>query len=274
MRRPPGRPWLAWLAFAILAVSAVVPLLAAPEAGASPAYGPLTGSIAGPVNVALNGNATYTVTVSGGPAVAANGTQLGIYSYNASVSGLNTTKVLFTPATGSIPNGTIQLGLKVGNVSEALTLSVLVTSSWEHHNATTNLSYSVNVVVPYRFAATLVVGSGATVSPFTLTVLLDGSPVGSVPVGTLASGSRFPFAFNYVNPDLAPGWHTFSVSLTEEHGLVSFAGGSEYVSQSFYVAGPPPNDTVWYVAGLAAFVGVVFIFTTRVAANRRGRPKK
>ena len=268
------RPWFALLGVVLLAAGALVPLLGAPVARATPAYGPLTGSIEGPVNVAQNGNATYTINVSGGPAVAANGTLLGIYSYNASVQGTNATGVLFTPASGSIPTGTVTLSLKVTNVTQALTLSVLVTSSWAHQQTSTNLSYSVNVVVPYRFAATLVAGPEATVSPFSLTVLLDGAPVGHVLVGTLASGSRYPFSFNYVNPNLAAGWHTFSVSLAQEHGLVAFAGGAESVSQSFYVAGPPPNDTVWYVAGFAAFVGVVFIFATRVAASRRGRAKK
>ncbi|MCI4321765.1 MAG: hypothetical protein L3K05_05615 [Thermoplasmata archaeon] len=272
LRRP--RALAALLAVALLAGGALLTFAAVPLARATPSFGPLTGSIEGPVNVGQNGNATYTVNVSGGQAVASNGTQVGIYSYNASVAGPNTSSVLITPATGSIQGGTAQLTLKVGNITEVLTISVLVTSSYAKQQSTTNLSYSVNVVVPYRFAATLVVGSGSTVSPFSLNVLLDGQSVGSVSVGTLASGTRFPFSFSYVNPNLSPGWHTFSVSLAQEHGLVSFVGGSESVSQSFYVSGPPPNDTVWYVAGVAAFVGVVFIFTTRVAAGRRTRPKK
>jgi hypothetical protein len=273
-RLAPSRALSAFLAVALLATVALLVGLSVPVARATPQFGPLTGSITGPVNVGQNGNATYTVNVSGGQAVASNGTQVGIFSYNASVAGPNTTNVLITPASGTIQAGTVQLTLKVGNITEALTLSVLVTSSYAKQQSTTNLSYSVNVVVPYRFAATLVVGSGASVSPFSLVVLLDGQSVGTVSVGTLASGTRFPFSFNYVNPNLSPGWHTFSVSLAQEHGLVSFVGGSESVSQSFYVAGPPPNDTVWYVAGVAAFVGVVFIFTTRVAAGRRTRPKK
>jgi hypothetical protein len=257
---------------ALLAMSAVVPGL--PVARALPAFGSLSGTISGPTNVGTSGNATYVIVATGGPAVAANGTQVGIYSYNASVSGANTTNVLFTPSGGSMPNGTVNLSLKVSNLTQQLTLYVLVTSTLNRTNATTNLSYTVNVISPYRFVATIVAGSGGTLSPFALTVQLDGVPVGQISVGTLAAGTRFPIAFSYVDPNLSPGWHTFSVSLAEEHGLVTFAGGAESVSQSFYVTGPPADNTIYYVVGLGAFVGVLFILTTRVAGNRRGRAKK
>ena len=69
-------------------------------------------------------------------------------------------------------------------------------------------------------------------------------------------------------------WHTFSISLASQHGLVTFPGGAQQYSQSFYVTGPPPDYTVWYVAGIGAFLGAVFIWSTRVAARRRGRAKK
>jgi hypothetical protein len=257
---------------ALLSLTAVVPGI--PTARAAPSFGILSGSIAGPVNIGTSGNATYVVNATGGPAVASNGTQVGIYSYNASVSGANTTDVIFSPSGGSMPNGTVNLSLKAGNLTQQLTLYVLVTSQLNGTNDTTNLSYTVNVVTPYRFAATIVAGTGGTVSPFAMTVLLDGTPVGQIAVGTLAAGTRFPVAFSYVDPNLSPGWHTFSVSLAEEHGLVSFAGGAESVSQSFYVTGPPANNTIYYVIGLGAFVGVVFILTARVGGTRRGRAKK
>jgi hypothetical protein len=259
----------------ILALASFVPGL--PPAHASPSYGTLSGSIEGPLNVGLSGNATYVVNATGGPAVAVNGTQVGIYSYNASVSGDNTSTVFLSPSGGSMPNGTVTLSLKAGNVSQQLTLYVLVTSSLNGTNTTnttTNLSYTVNVVTPYRITATIVAGSGGTVGPLNLSVLLDGVPVGTIVVGTLVAGTHFPIAFSYVDPNLSPGWHTFSISLALEHGLVTFAGGAESISQSFYVTGPPPNDTIWYVGGLGVFVGVIFIWTTRVAANRRGRTKK
>jgi hypothetical protein len=278
MSRRPGTTRRA-LALALLVVLlGVLPVLPGlPSARAAPTYGSLSGNITGPSTVGQSGNASYVVDATGGPAVASNGTQVGIYSYNASVSGTNTSSVVFSPTGGSMPNGTITIGLKAGNVTQQLTLYVLVTSQGAGTNSTkttTNLSYTVNVVTPYRFTATIVAGSGGTVSPFSLTVLLDGAPVGAIAIGSLAAGTRFPVAFSYVNTGLSAGWHTFTVSIAEEHGLVTFAGGAESISQSFYVAGPPTNDTIWYVGGLGAFVGVVFIWTTRVAASRRGRAKK
>jgi hypothetical protein len=263
------------LLVAVLLLAAVLPaLLVAPDARAAPSYGALSGTIAGPANVGETQNASYVVNVSGGPAIASNGTQVGLYSYNASVTGTNTTGVSFSPSAGSMPNGTVKLELRASNISQLLTLYVLVTSSASGKNATQNLSYSVNVVVPYRITATLVAGSSGTLSPFVLTVTLDGTPIGSIPVGTLTAGARTPIAYNYVNPNLAPGWHTFAISLAQEHGLVSFAGGGESISVTFYVAGPSPNDSVYIVIGIGAFVGVVFIWSIRVGAGRRTKPKK
>jgi hypothetical protein len=270
-----SRPLALVAVLTLLALAAGLPGI--PSAHAAPAYGALSGKISGPSTVGQNGNASYVVTATGGPAVSSNGTQTGIYSYNASVAGTNTSNVFLSPTGGSMPNGTIVLTLKAGNLTQQLTLYVLVTAQAHGTNstkATTNLSYAVDVVKPYRFTATVVAGPGGTVSPFTLTVLLDGAPVGQIPVGTLSSGTKSPVAFSYVDPGLSPGWHTFTVSLAQEHGLVTFAGGAESVSQSFYVAGPSTNNTIWYVGGLGAFVGVVFIWTTRVAASRRGRAKK
>ena len=268
------RARLALLAVLVLAVAGALPVLAAPVARAGPAPGTLSGTISGPANVGTQGNGTYVVNVTGGPAVAANGTIVGTYSYNATVAGANTSGVVLSPASGVLLNGTGRILLKVSNVTQSVTISVLVTSKGGKANATTNLSYAVNVVTPYRFAATLVVGNGATLSGLHLVVDLDGAPVGSIVLGVLTGGSHTSIAYAYVNPDLAPGWHTFSVSLADEHGLVTFVGGAESISQSFYVVGPPPNDTVWYVGGAGVFVGVVFIWTTRVAATRRGRPTK
>lgn len=278
MRSRSSRALLALgLVLALLAGGFALPGPVAPAATARatlPTYGTLSGTILGPANVGLQGNATYTVNVTGGPAIATNETQVGIYSYNASVAATNTTNVLISPASGVILNGSVNLTFKAGNLSQLATLSVAITSSFHGANATINISYSVNIIVPYRFAATIVTGSGASLSGFNMTVFLDGNPVGQIVVGTLAANTRYPIAFSYVDPNIAAGWHTFTVSLSQEHGLVTFAGGAETVSESFYVAGPPPDYTLDYAFGIVAFVGVAFILLLRAGAGRRPRTKK
>ncbi len=147
-------------------------------------------------------------------------------------------------------NGTVTLSFTAPNVTEPLTLFVLVNSSYQGTNVTTNLSEAIEIVQPYRFNANLQVGSQAGVSPFYLTVTLDGAPVGSVKVPSLSAGASYPISFPYVVPGgLSPGWHTFSMNLASEHGLVTFAGGVTSYSSSFYVPGPPENDTPVLSAG-------------------------
>jgi hypothetical protein len=274
MRRLASGALVALLALAFVLVAPPGPLAPDSTARALPSYGNLAATVLGPANVGLNGNATYTVNVTGGPAVAANGTQVGIYSYNASVSAGNTTNVLISPSSGSIINGTVNLTFKGGNLSQQVTIYVAVTSSFAGANDTVNASYSVNVIVPYRFAATIVTGSGASLAGFNLTVFLDGAAVGQIIVGTLAANTHYPISFNYVDPNIAPGWHTFSVSLSEEHGLISFLGGAQSVSESFYVTGPAPNYEFDYAFGIVAFVGVAFILLLRAGGARRPRTKK
>jgi len=245
-------------------------------AGATSTSTPLTGGITGPGTVGTALNATYVVKASGGPALAANGTQTGIYSYKASLTGPNITLAqgAILPTTGVLVGGQVNLTLKAPKVVELITIYVLVTSSQGTTNVSQNFSYSVNIVQPYVVSANLVVGHTSAVAPFDLTVLLDGSPVGSVRVPGLSAASSYPVSFSYVPSGLSAGWHTFSISLAAEHGLVSFSGGNQVYTVSFYVTGAPTNNTLWYATGAAAFVGVFFIWSTRVSARRRGRPKK
>ncbi|HEV2519539.1 MAG TPA: hypothetical protein VGX00_02805 [Thermoplasmata archaeon] len=249
------------------ALAAISPTLR----GATPA---VTGSINGPVDLGESLSANYTVQASGGPAEAANGTIVGTYIYNATITGANTTGASINPSTGVLLNGSAKFSFKAPPVAETLTLSVVVTSSLAKHNQTDNLSLQVHIVQPYRIAATLVAAQGVTIGPLSLTVTLDGTPVGTIRVPVVSAGTTYPITFAYVDLALAPGWHTFAVSLAAQHGLVTFAGGAQEYSQSFYVSGPPTDYTIWYVAGTVAFVGAVFIWSTRVAARRRGRAKK
>jgi hypothetical protein len=272
MRSSFGVRTLAFALLVALSLSGVFIGSLAPEArGSSPA---VTGSILGPSNLGESLQANYTVDASGGPAEAAYGTDVGTFAYNATVSGTNTTGASISPSTGVLTNGSVKLNLIAPAVAESLTISVVVTSSYQKNNQSNNLTDTIQIVQPYRLNATLVAATGVSVGPLFLTVTLDGASVGTIRVPVLTSGTTYPLNFAYVDLNLTPGWHTFAISLSAEHGLVTFPGGAQQYSQSFYVNGPPPDNTIWYAAGTVAFVGALFIWSTRVAARRRGRTKK
>lgn len=265
-------------AVTFLLVLSLLPL-ALPGAGAVTPFAvpstPLTGGVNGPSSVGLGLKTTYTVTASGGPAEATNGTQVGILSYKASISAVNTTGAAISPVSGVLVNGSVTLGFNAPNVTEPLTVFVLVTSSFQGTNVSDNFSELVQIVQPYRLSANLVVSSIAAVSTFDVTITLDGNPVGTVQIPALSAGSTYPLSFAYVLPSgLSAGWHTFAMNLAQEHGLVTFAGGTTQVTSTFYVSGPAPDYAIWYLAGASAFVGAIFIWGTGLGARRRGRSKK
>lgn len=237
-------------------------------------YPDLTGAVNGPPLLGMGGKGTYTITAAGGPAEAANGTQVGIYSYKASISAANTSGGLISPISGVLVNGSVSVTLNAPNVSEPLTIFVLLTSGYNGKNVTLNVSTLVQIVQPYRLQTTITVTGAASVAAFALGVLLDGASVGSIPVPTLTAGASYPVSFSYVTSGLSPGYHTFSISLVQEHGLVTFAGGSEQFSTTFYVPAPSTDYVPWYLAGTSAFLGAILILTMRLGARRRGRTKK
>ena len=265
------------LAVALVAIGSCALFVVPTPARAAPSTTPVTGAIVGPSILGTNLSGSYQITASGGPAEAANGSVSGVFSYKASLIGADTGGSAVTPTQGVLVNQSVSVRVTAPrNASQVLTLSVEITSAaalgTKSANATTNLTYAITVVVPYRLTTTLFAGS-VGLEAFNLTVTLDGAPVGVVPVSSLLAGSSFPVVFAYATTGLAVGWHTFAISLAAEHGLVTFAGGAEQFTQSFYVAGPAPDYTLWYVSGALAFVAAV-IWTTRVGARRRTKPKK
>lgn len=272
-------PALALGLLALLLVAALTAGLAAlPAAAAAPstaASSAVSGNVSGPTVLPVKGTAYYYVNASGGPAFAANGTQVGNLSYFASLAGTNLTGVSFEPSESAFTGGKFDTGtLTLGSTPETLTLTLLITSVYQTQNESTNLTYVIHVVQPYVLSLTLVAGPYASVQAFSLAVDLDGSPVGAISVPTLTANETYVATFKYAVISLGSGEHTFSVSLANEHGLVTFAGGATSYSTSFYIAGAAPDYTWWYVAGVAAFFGAVFILVTGVAARRRNPTKK
>jgi len=263
------------LVFLLLVPALLVGTVALAPGARAAATPPVTGSMTGPTVVSPGSVELYHVFGWGGPAVAANGTRVGNVSYYTTVLAGNLTGVSFVPAQGNFTTNTsLSANLTAANTTEAITIDVMISSVFGGKNDSTNFTYTVNVVQPYVVSTTIVNTSSATVSSFAVLVLLDGNVIGTVNVSSLLAGASYVVTFKYPTLGLSSGSHTFSLSLVQAHGLVRFANGQSSYSVTFYVAGPPPNYTVWYVAGIVAFFGAIFIFASRVAARRRGAARR
>ncbi len=248
---------------------------ATPSASFAADVGTVRGNITGPSVLGINANQRYLIQATGGPAVAANGTMVGNITYDASVSGADLTGVQITPTSSAILVGTPGRPLlQAGAVPQVLTISVEIMSVYRTQNASINFTYTVDVVQPYSVAATIVNPDNTSVASFRVLVSLDGTPVGNVSVPTMLPHSDYNLSFQYATVGLASGWHTFTLSLGSSHGLLRFANGATEYSAQFYVPGPAPSYTLWYVIGVLAFVGVLFIFGARLGARRRSPTRK
>jgi hypothetical protein len=182
--------------------------------------------------------------------------------------------VSFLPSESNFTSNQSQTAdLVVTNATETITIDLEVASVYLGKNVSFNTSYVVNVVQPYVISATLV-ASASWVTAFTVYVTLDGTVIGNVSVPALQAGGTYQVKFEYPTLGLSTGDHTFAISLVQEHGLVTFANGQTQYSETVYVTGPAPDYTLWYVAGIVAFFGAIFIFATRVAARRRGATRR
>ncbi len=270
-----SRPLAVLLVVLFLSAAFAALPLSAPSARASSSSHPVSGSITGKTVLAYNGAAEYTINGTGGPALAANGTITGNLSYYLRLSGANLTGVSIAPSSGRIlTNITSQVDLTVSNVSEVITIYVLLASVLNTSNESTNLTLQVTVVQPYVLSTTLYNLGNSSITSFPIVVNLDGVPVGNVSVPTMLPRATYHFVFKYATVGLGAGTHTFTLFLTTVHGLVRFANGTTVYSVSFSIPEPPPSDTLWYVSGAVAFLGALFIFGARVGARRRGTSKK
>jgi len=246
----------------------------ATASAASPAAtktAPVVGNVSGPSLLATGSNGTFYLNASGGPAEV-DGSIRGELNWTANVTGTNTTGTSVSPKTGTISSSTsqpVKLVVTLGPNSGPFTLQVEVTSTLASENSSENFSRTFQVVVPYVVRATLVAGPSATVLPFNVTVSLDGSVVGQVAVPKLTPNATFDLEYRYATRGLASGYHTFTLTVEDVHGLVTFSNGRTVLSTTFYVAPAPPDYTLWVVVGIVAFFGVLFIYVTRAAARRR-----
>jgi hypothetical protein len=256
----------------LVTVGAVAPVARA--AGASGGTTSVTGSLTGPTLVSTSSTTKYQIFGFGGPAVATNGTVVGNITFYATLVASNLTGVTLLPSSSTFTsNQSKSLALTTSNTSQTLTVDVMVSSVYQTKNQSTNFTYTIHIEQPYVVSA-MIVASSTWVIAFTLLVTLDGAVVGNVSVPALQPNGTYQVTFDYPTLGLSPGDHTFAISLAQEHGLVTFANGQTQYSQTVYVTGPAPDYTLWYVAGIVAFFGAIFIFLTRVAARRRGAARR
>ena len=265
----------ATLAFLLVLALVLGGIASLPAAQGASSTNPVTGSVQGPKILAVHGSTRLTINATGGPAFAANGTQVGNLTYYASIAGSDLTGVSVLPATNAFVLGQpLTPLLDVGATPEVLTITFEISSVYQTENVSTNLTYTVTVVQPYVVSATIYNPGSTSVLGFTVDVELDGAVIGNVSVPSISPRGTYNLSFQYATLGLSAGAHTFTISLANENGLVTFAGGATMYSTTVYVRESAPNNTVWYVLGGVAFVGVLFIFATRVAARRRGGVRK
>jgi hypothetical protein len=269
------RPLLALL-FVLTAVGLVVGTsIALPAAHAATPTSPVTGTIVGPSLVATLKTLKFTLNATGGPADAPNGSRIGNITYHIGLAASNLTGVSVSPSEGAIVTAApAVVEFAAGTNPETVVITVEYSSTYKTENVSINITHTVTIVQPYVISATIYNVAGTTVLGFPLTIDLDGQPVGTVNVPSLTPHGQYNLSFDYATVGLSSGDHTFSISLVGQHGLVRFAGGAQSYSVTVYVVGPPPNYSLWYVVGVVAFLGVLFIFLTRVAARRRGALRK
>ena len=153
-----GRRRGAWTALGLLLLLTLVVVGLPTPAHAATSYPTIVGTITGPSIVGRALQANYIVNGSGGPAQAANGTQVGNITFNATLSGTNVTTASISPPTGILVNGGVLLRFTAPNITEVVTLQVELTSSYAGANVSMNFTSKIHVVAPYVLGGTL--GSG------------------------------------------------------------------------------------------------------------------
>ena len=279
----PDRSSSRWVPLALLALALGLIALGLPGPGhaAAPSrasglgtaasYSKITESVSGPSVVGESLKAEYNLSGFGGPAVASNGTTVGFIDFNVTLLGKNVTTASVDPPTGVLLNGSVILTLTAPSLAEQLTFHVDLTSEYNNTNVSANFTNTVQIVPPYVLTGTIYSGTTA-ITGFNLTVTLDGKPVGTVDVPSILANSSYSFTYDYVPASgLSAGWHTIAVSLSPEHGMVSFTGGVQQLTLDFYIAGAPPDYALDVGLGIAAFALAVFIWGSVVGARRRGR---
>lgn len=246
----------------LLLVLSVLPIVA-PTAAASPVnYPPFNVVITGPALLATNGSGVYYATATGGPAETLSGQYIGNYTFTDQILGVSTQGSFTSPFSGAFidQQANLSLGGLVDDGSYTLELNVTSTSGGKAPvNLTRIFTYQFSVVAPYVVEATVNNENSYTVSGVAVQIDLDGVLVGETSLPSLAAAASTQVKYNYTSTGLSPGYHTFTLVLVGSYGLVEFSNGQTSYSVTFYVSGPAPDYTQYYLYGLTITVFCIFI---------------
>jgi hypothetical protein len=235
---------------------------------------PLTATVTGPSILNVLGKGKFVVTASGGPSQLPNGTMSGNYTFNATLSGGNTSGYSITPHTGPLVNGTATLSLVAPNNTGTYALTVEVISNPKTGSpAYYNTSTDFIVAVPYVLSTTISNPNSFTVNGAIVQVSLDGSIVGTITLPSIAGNGTYSLIYNYTTAGLPSGWHTFTLSIQGIASLLKFTNDQTTLTVSFYVTPAPVNYEYYYLFGITLALLAIFISLLVVGGRRKRREK-
>ncbi|MCL4341628.1 MAG: hypothetical protein M1431_06010 [Candidatus Thermoplasmatota archaeon] len=251
--------------FAVIALSLLAVLIIGFAGSSSASYiPPFSSAVTLPSYATTGQNVTFYVNDS-----------LGFNNYTVTVyiSGENLTGA--SPSTSyhtthkSDPD--FAVSLKMPSSPQTVYVTVVSGANYSSHYVHRSYSYTVNVIAPIIFYAT--VSDTGTVAIHNLTVdfTVDGQFVGTATASYIPPGGSYTVNFTYVNPYLTDGEHTLTVSVNNP--AVSIDGSTGSYTTHFYYGSPPNYDWIYYVAAVVVAFMIFLAMTAGRRSNLPNRPK-
>ncbi|MEM3396472.1 MAG: CARDB domain-containing protein [Thermoplasmata archaeon] len=258
---------VALLSISMLLTALLFPLSSVTHAAAQ-GYEPVRVVISGPDTVGVKEVRTYYINITGGPA-----TLGGNYSYKAVIKGENTTGAYVTPAEGNNTEGNFEVNVTMPEKAQRLTLEVNATSSHEGIDKSVVKAFTIEVVNPYTFKATIKNSGNIDVYGCQIDVLIDGVKITEFKVD-IPKNSTYTFEYNYTGKIEQPGWHTAKFVIKNGYGMLYFENASEEISFSFYKAPPPLPKWLPLAIALILIPVVSIIILLLLGRRKKGSGKK
>jgi|GEM_PF-1241479 hypothetical protein len=232
-------------------------------------YEPVRVIISGPDVAGINEVRTYSVNISGGPAMLGNGN----YSYKAVIKAKNTTGTYVTPAEANNTNGHFELNVTMPGEPQRITLEVNATSNRQNETKWVVKEYIIEVVKPYIFKATIKNVGDVDVYGCVVEVFVDDKKITETKID-LQKNSTYTFQYNYTGNIDAPGWHTAKFVIQNAHGVVVFENGTDEITFSFYKNPPPLPKWLPLAVALIVIPVVSIIILLLLGRRKKGSGKK